>query len=486
MRNKRAASDRLNETYTKVSEMGGRPSDIPLVEWAPIEGLRPNPKNSRQHSKKQIAQIAQSIRQFGFLNPVIVDDANRILAGHGRLEAARLEGLTHVPILRFSHLTEAEQRAYAIADNRIAEQAGWDRQLLSVELGELIDLLPIEGLDISLTGFEIPEIDLLIAGRVKSRSAPEAVAPQPLRHPVTRRGDLWLLGDQRLLCGDPRSVDDLDRLMDGALAAAAFCAPPDTLTGSPLQREVTEPRASAPDSAEMSPERYREFLSETLGNGVRASAEGATHFVCVDWRHISDLSQVGRQLYGETLNIVVWDKSSAGPGSPYLSQYELIGVFRVGRGLGHDNPESRRVGRSRSDVWTYPAPKTTGKNRTAPAADLVRLPVALVADALLECTAKGDIVLDLFAGSGATILAAKKVARRAYALERQARLVDVAIQRWQRMTKREATLAGDGRGFAAITRSRASPKAAPGQLNLVDHAKTTARGEFHRLQGRCR
>ena len=149
------------------------------VEWVPIEALRPNPKNARRHSKKQIAQIAQSIRQFGFLNPAIVDDANRILAGHGRFEAARLEGLTDVPILRFSHLTEAEKRAYAITDNRIAEQAAWDRQLLSVELGELSDLLPIEGLDISLTGFEIPEIDLLIAGRAKSRSAPEDVAPQP-------------------------------------------------------------------------------------------------------------------------------------------------------------------------------------------------------------------------------------------------------------------------------------------------------------------
>jgi ParB-like chromosome segregation protein Spo0J len=450
------------------------------VEWVPIETLSPNPKNARRHSKKQIAQIAQSIRQFGFLNPAIVDDANRILAGHGRFEAARLEGLTDVPILRFSHLTEAEKRAYAIADNRIAEQARWDRQLLSVELGELIDLLPIEGVDISLTGFEIPEIDLLIAARAKSKSAPEDVAPQPLRHPVTRRGDLWLLGDHRLLCGDPRSVDDVGRLMDGALAAAAFCAPPDTPAGSAVQREVTEPPESKPDSAEMSPERYREFLLETLGNGARASAEGANHFVRVDWRRISDLVEVGRLLYGETLSLVVWDKMSAGPGSPYRAQHELIGVFRVGRELGHNNAESRRVGRHRSDIWTYPAPRTTGKNRTAPAADLARLPVALVADALLDCTAKGEIMLDLFAGSGATILAAEKVARRAYALEPEARFIDVAIQRWQQATKREAILADEGRGFATVAQSRASPKVAPRQLNVVGVAKTRANGEFDR------
>jgi ParB-like chromosome segregation protein Spo0J len=168
------------------------------------------------------APRTQSIRQFGFLNPAIVDDQNMILAGHGRVEAARLEKLAYVPILRFDHLTEAEKRAYAIADNRIAEQAGWERQLLSLELGELVDLLPIERLDISLTGFETPEIDLLIAGRAKPRSAPEDVPPRPPGHAVTRPGDLWLLGDHRLLCGDPRNADDFGRLMEGAHAAAAF------------------------------------------------------------------------------------------------------------------------------------------------------------------------------------------------------------------------------------------------------------------------
>ena len=205
------------------------PSNFPPVEWAPIESLRPNPKNARTHSKKQIRQIAQSICTFRFLNPAIVDDQNMILAGHGRFEAARLEGLAHVPILRFSHLTEAQKRAYAISDNRIAEQAGWDRQLLSVELGELADLLPTKGFDISLTGFETPEIDILIAPRAKPRSAVEEVAPRPPRNAISRPGDLWLLGGHRLLCGDARNADDFGRLMDGAFAVAVFCAPPSAL-----------------------------------------------------------------------------------------------------------------------------------------------------------------------------------------------------------------------------------------------------------------
>jgi ParB-like chromosome segregation protein Spo0J len=155
------------------------------VEWAPTNSLRPNPKNARTHSKKQIQQIGKSISEFGFLNPVVVDDANMILAGHGRFEAARLEGLTHVPIVRFDHLTEAQKRAYPIADNRIAEQAGWDRQRLSIELGELTDLRPTEELDISVTGFEIHEIERLVTNRAKPRSAAEDVAPRPPRHAIT-------------------------------------------------------------------------------------------------------------------------------------------------------------------------------------------------------------------------------------------------------------------------------------------------------------
>jgi len=138
-------------------------SDSPRIEWAPVQTLQPNSKNARTHSKKQIRRIAASIREFGFLNPVLVDDNNIVLAGHGRLEAARLEGMAHVPVIRFDHLSEAQKRAYVIADNKIAEQAGWDRETLAIELGELIDLLPVEGLDISLTGFETPEIDLLLA-----------------------------------------------------------------------------------------------------------------------------------------------------------------------------------------------------------------------------------------------------------------------------------------------------------------------------------
>src|ERR1700732_4077552 len=161
---------------------------LPYIEWIPIGAVRPNPRNPRTHSKKQIKLIAASIKKFGFLNPVIVDDANMVLAGHGRLEAAKLEGLTHAPVVRFGHLTAAQKRAYVIADNKLAEQAGWDREILAIELGELCDVMPAEGFDVSLTGFETPEIDLLLADMAPSRREPEDIAPPLPRNPLTRRG----------------------------------------------------------------------------------------------------------------------------------------------------------------------------------------------------------------------------------------------------------------------------------------------------------
>jgi DNA modification methylase len=430
------------------------------VEWAAIHTLRANPRNARTHSNKQRRQIAASLREFGFLNPVLIDDNNMILAGHGRVEAARLEGFNAVPVIRFDHLTEAQKRAYVIADNKIAEQAGWDREILAIELGELIDLLPVEGFDVSLTGFEAPEIDLLLADMAPaSRSAPEDVAPAPPRNPVTRRGDLWQLGKHKILCGDAREATDLARVMDGAAASAVFCDPPYNL---PMRDIGGRGHIQHPDfafaSGEMSGRQYQDFLLKTLANGVRVSTEGAVHFVCMDWRHIGDLIEVGRQLYGAMLNLVVWNKSNAGQGSFYRSQHELIGVFRVGESAHKNNVALGRFGRNRSNVWTYAGVNTFGRGRMeALAAHPTVKPVLLVADALLDCTARGDLVLDQFAGSGTTILAANKVGRIAFGVEYEPGYVDVAIKRWQKSTKLEAALAGDGRGFEEIGAARSAP-----------------------------
>jgi DNA modification methylase len=462
----RSQNSKPEGVIARSIEQGGL-VQLPQVEWS----IRPNPRNARTHSKKQIKQIAASIKKFGFLNPLIVDDANMVLAGHGRLEAARLEGLTHAPILRFGHLTEAQKRAYVIADNRIAEQAGWDREILAIELGELIDLMPAEGFDVSLTGFEAPEIDLLLADMAPSKPDPEDIPPPLPRTPITRRGDLWCLGKHRLLCGDAREAASFGRLMNGALASAVFCDPPYNLRVSAIggRGRIRHPKFAFA-SGEMAPVQFRKFLFDTLANGVRVSADGAVHYVCMDWRHIGDLIHVGREIYGEMINLVVWNKSNAGQGSFYRSQHELIGVFRVGNPPHRNNIELGRFGRNRSNVWTYAGVNTFGRGRMeALTAHPTVKPVALVADALLDCTARGDVVLDQFAGSGTTILAAEKVGRIAFGLEYEPGYVDTAVKRWQKSTKREATLAGDGRSFEEIGAARTNSRNASGEGGQGGH-----------------
>lgn len=427
------------------------------VEWLLIGQLRSNPRNARTHSKRQLKQIASSIRQFGFLTPVIIDEYKMVLAGHGRIEAARLEGFTRVPTVCFDHLTANQKRAFLIADNKIAEQAGWDREILAIEFGELIDLLPVEGFEVSVTGFETAEIDLLLADMTASSSEPQEAIPSPPINPVTKQGDLWQLGRHRLLCGDAQQSTQFTRLMSGALATAVFCDPPYNLRVSSIggRGRVRHPEFAFA-SGEMQPQQFKRFLSKILTNGIRASAGGAVHFVCMDWRHVTDLIVVGRKIYGDMLNLVVWNKTNAGQGSFYRSQHELIGVFRVGERSHKNNVDLGRFGRNRSNVWTYSGVNTFGRGRMeALAVHPTVKPTALVADALLDCTARGDPVLDQCAGSGTIFLAAEKVGRLAYGLEIEPRYVDVAIQRWQELTKLEATLEGDGRTFEEIKRARA-------------------------------
>ncbi len=453
-------------------------AETPRVETLPITALRLNPKNPRKHSSRQLKRLAALIREVGFINPVIVDETMMILAGHGRVAAAHQLGLTAIPVIKFEHLTAAQKRAYLIADNRIAEQAGWDRELLAVELGELIELLPEQGLDVTLTGFEVAEIDLLISDMATSPPAPQDVLPTMPSKVVSRSGDLWQLGKHRLLCGDAREAGNFAKLTNGTGAAAVFCDPPYNLRVRDIggRGKIQHPEFAFA-SGEMQQAQYRQFLSKTLENGIGVSTDGAVHFVCMDWRHIADLIEVGRGLYGAMLNLVVWNKTNSGQGSLYRSQHELIGVFRVGEASHRNNIQLGRFGRNRSNLWSYPGANTFAPGRTdALSAHPTVKPVALVADAILDCTARGDAVLDQFAGSGTIVLAAEKTGRVAYAMEYEARYVDVAIRRWEGVTKLEATLAGTGRTFEEIAASRLPPsKPTAPQSPQVDAADNRKR-----------
>jgi DNA modification methylase len=421
-----------------------------------ISALMPNPNNARTHSKKQVRQIADSIKQFGFVNPVLADENGSVIAGHGRLLGASTLGMTHVPVITLRGLTDAQKRALMLADNKIAANAGWDRERLAIEIPELTRQLEIEGLDISLTGFEIPEIDQLMVDFEEDPSDPADHFEEPSSSLVSQTGDLWILGPHRLLCGNARSKENLDRLMGGETAAMAFLDPPYNVAVSDIVgRGKVKHREFAEASGEQTPAEFTEFLRTTLSNAARVSSAGALHYICMDWRHIGELLSAAGTIYSQHLNTAIWVKINAGQGSFYRSQHEEILVYRVGASAHINNVELGRHGRSRSNVWTYPGANTFRKGRM----DDLRVhptvkPIALVSDTVRDCTKRRDVVLDLFSGSGTTILAAERVGRRGYGLEIDPAYVDVAIRRWQTLTGKDAVLASSSTTFNELEADR--------------------------------
>ncbi|MDR6305813.1 DNA modification methylase [Nitrobacter vulgaris] len=416
-----------------------------------IREIKINPRNAHTHSKTQIRQIAESIRGLCFGAPVLVDEKLNLIAGEGRLKAAELLGLEKIPTVQLLGLSEVQKRALALADNKIASNAGWDRKRLAIELPELGELLLQESLDISITGFSPAEIDQLQIDFEECSADPaDEIAQGWQSGPiVSKRGSLWFLDQHRILCGDARSENDLDRLMGSNRATFAFLdVPYNVRVRSIGSRGRIKHAEFAFASGEMSTSEYGVFLRQTLSNASRLSADGAVHFVCCDWRHVTDVVDAGSVAYGDTLNIVVWVKSNAGQGSFYRSQHEFIVVFRVGKAAHLNNIELGRHGRSRSNVWHYRGVNTFGVGRMQELrAHPTVKPVALVSDAIRDCTRRRDVVLDTFSGSGTTIMAAERVGRRACAIEVEPRYVDVAVRRWQAFTGKDAVDAETGLTF---------------------------------------
>ncbi len=427
------------------------------VELRARSSLTPSAKNARTHSKAQVAQIARSIEQFGFTNPVLVDEKGGVLAGHGRLRAAAELQLAEIPTLCIAGLSAAQRRALMLADNKIAENAGWDRDLLAVELEELTGLLEAEGLDIALTGFDAAEIDALAADFVDDADADDQVPAAG--NPVVEKGDLWLLGRHRLMCSDARDEAAVVRLMDGAQAQMVFIDPPYNVPvlGHVQGRGAIKHREFAFASGEMSVEGFTAFLIECLTVCERNAIDGSIHYVCMDWRHVGELMAAGSSVFSELKNVCVWVKSNAGQGSFYRSQHELVFVFKKGECAHINNFGLGQSGRSRSNVWHYAGVNSFRAGRL----DELKMhptvkPVALVADAIRDCSRRGDIVLDTFMGSGTTMMAAERLGRRAFGVEIDPVYVDVAIRRWLSVTKADAILAETGETFAEVGERRRS------------------------------
>lgn len=431
----------------------------PITEMA-IAKLRPNKRNARTHSKKQIEQIVNSIRRFGWTYPILVDELGNILCGVGRWLAAQKLGLAKVPVISLTHLGDTEKRALILADNKIAANGAWDRKILAAELGELAVLLPQIDLTLEITGFETGEIDGLMGDFVDSECDPADELPQLGRRSISERGDLWQLGHHRLYCGDSCEGADVRAVMGRHLAALIAADPPyNDRISSIVGRGKIKHREFAFASGEMRPPQFIAFLKKWMRLAAEFSEDGSIHFICMDWRHLAEILAAGEEVYSELKNVVVWAKTNAGQGSFYRSQHEFIFVYKNGDAPHQNNIELGRHGRNRSNVWTYAGVNTfrAGRLDELSVHPTVK-PVALVADAMRDCSRRGEIVLDPFMGSGTTILAAEKVGRRAYGLEIDPLYVDVAVKRWQDFTRRDAILKATGQTFDEVAAARKTTK----------------------------
>jgi DNA modification methylase len=425
------------------------------IVWRPVAELKAFPGNPRQHPEAQIARLMRSIRRV-WTNPILTDEAGTILAGHGRLEAAKRLGWTEVPTLTIARLTDAEKRTIVIADNRLPEQAVWDFDLLREHFKELIDL----DFDVELTGFSTGEVDLLLDGKpgpAANDSADDLTGLGPQGSAISQLGDVWQLGRHRLVCGDALQSSSYELLLGDEAAQMLITDPPYNvrINGHAVGRGKARHREFKMASGEMSEAGFTAFLESFIRQVIGHSGDGSIHYLFIDWRHLPELLAAARPRYADWKNLLVWNKSNAGQGSFYRSKHELIAVFKNGTAPHINNFGLGAQGRWRANVLDYP-----GVNCLHPArrGDLdlhpTVKPVGLVADLIRDCSRRNGIVLDPFGGSGTTILAAERTGRVARVIELDPLYVDVAIRRWEQITGIPAQHAESGLTFTETTTKR--------------------------------
>jgi DNA modification methylase len=416
---------------------------IGRIELMPIGSLKPDPKNPRKHSRQQIRALSRSIAKLGFNTLIAVDKDLSIIVGHGRFEAAKLLGYENVPVLHLDHLTAEEGRAYMLADNKFSDRSSWDDGLLAVHLKEL------SGLDLSFdieaaTGFELPEIDLRTQSLENPDAAEEADEFEFATGPaVSKLGDLWILDGHRLFCGNALEDSPYKDLFGKEKAAATFTDPPYNV---PIDGHVSgtgrvKHREFAMGAGELSEAEFTAFLTASITRVCSHTAQGALLYFFMDWRHTMEIQTAARASACDQVNLCVWVKSNGGLGSLYRSRHELVFVFKNGKGPHLNNVQLGRFGRNRTNVWSHPGVTNFVRQGTKRALEYhpTVKPILLVSDAILDSTARNDIVLDPFLGSGTTLLSAQRTERRCYGIELDPLYVDTAIERWQRMTGDQAT-----------------------------------------------
>lgn len=418
------------------------------VKYIAPDKIKPYRNNPRKHTEKQITQIINSIKEFKFNNPILIDEKNILIAGHGRLLAAQHLKLKSVPVIQLTHLTEAQKKAYRIADNKLTENGDWDTDLLKIELAD------IEKLDfdcgLQLTGFDNAEIDTILTDKPEEKKPDEELNALPFikqSEIVTRQGDIWKLGKHKIICGDSLKEETFSKLFIKKIADMVFTDPPYNvkIDGHVCGKGSNKHKEFAMASGEMSHTEFTNFLTKSFTLLKKFSKGGSLHFVCMDWRHIDEIIDAG-YLYTEFKNLCIWNKTNAGMGSLYRSKHELIFVYKNGKESHTNHIELGVNGRYRTNVWDYAGVNGFGKNK-----ELLKLhptvkPVELIWDAILDVSNRGDIVLDSFLGSGSTLIACEKAKRICYGIELEPLYVDTAIRRWETLTGKNA-IRQDGKKY---------------------------------------
>jgi hypothetical protein len=421
------------------------------VEYVPIEQLKAYKRALRTHSTAHVDQLAASIQAFGLVQPIMVDADGEIVGGHGIFEAAVKAGYTAVPVLRLSHLDEVQKRTLRIALNGLADKSGWNKQLLAIEFKELLEIELSLELDfgLAITGLELPQIDQLVAGL--GEGAPvERVPEADLTHPpVSRLGDLWLLDEHRLICGDARVPATYASLLGEEKAAMGIHDAPYDV---PISGHVaTKKRREFVMGAGELGANFTPFLSDFLKASTAVLAPGGYQFCFMDWRHMREMLAAGEAAGLELKNLCVWDKGAGAMGSLYRSQHELVFIFKEQSGSGTNCVQLGKFGRNRTNVWDYPGAASLRKEL-----ELHPTPknVTMIADAIRDVTNRNAIVLDAFSGSGTTLIACAKTGRRGYAGELDPHYVDVGVRRWEQWSGKSARHAETGLSFDEMAERR--------------------------------
>jgi DNA modification methylase len=423
------------------------------IEYIKTEDIKPYEKNARVHDDKHVKQIVSSIKTFDFTNPVLIDENKEIIAGHGRWLSAKKLSMKEIPCVTLSHLNESQKKAYRIADNKLTINGDWDTDLLSLELKDLSEL--DLDFDLDVVGFELPEIDLMIQNLDNKEEDPLDELPETDNNKiVSKPGDIWQLGKHKIYCGDSLKDESFSKLMDEEKATMIFTDAPYNVKvdGHVCGSGKIKHEEFAMASGEMTQEEFTNFLSKAFTNLRNYSKDGSIHYLCMDWRHITEITTACDDIYTEMKNLCVWNKSAGGMGSLYRSKHELVFVYKNGTASHINNVELGKHGRYRTNVWDYPGVNSFGGDRDKLQLHPTVKPVQMIIDAIMDTSNRGDMILDCFLGSGSTLIACEKANRICRGVELEPKYIDITIQRWQNLTGEKAINLTNDKTYEELTK----------------------------------